>query len=72
MIGYSKELIINAFLHRFREAGCFSDDQINSLKKLGEDFYDKVGKETFRKYASVTPQAVSEYKEFIKNYGSYN
>jgi hypothetical protein len=41
--------------------------QLETLEKIEQQastFYDKVGKEEFRKYASVTPEAIKEFKQY--------
>lgn len=58
---YTKEFLINVFLHRYRSLG---KDEIDSLRKLATDFFDSAGRDKFRVYACVTPEAVREYKKF--------
>jgi hypothetical protein len=70
MAEYSRELIINAFLHRFKVGG-LSASQLNDLKNLGETHYDKVGKDTFRIHGSVTPETIKQYQQFIKSGEKY-
>jgi hypothetical protein len=59
---YSKELLISAYLHRFRN---LSVETTQKLEKLAIDLYDKVGRDEFRVYGSVTPQAIRDYKNSI-------
>lgn len=63
MAGYSKELIVGAYLHRFVVGGT-DIDTIEILEKQANAHYDKVGKDKFREHASVTPEAIKEYKKF--------
>ena len=53
---YSREFLIDAFLSRY-------DGLDNSnLKILAERLYDRVGKDKFRVYASLTPSAIQIYR----------
>ena len=56
---YSKELLVNVFLHRYRSLG---EDKVAGLRDLAERFYDSAGRDKFRVYACVTPEAIREYK----------
>jgi len=65
--GYSKQLIVDAFLHRFR----MHNASVEKLEPMANSFYDEVGKDKFRVYASVDAAVIREYKEFLKNGDSY-
>ena len=67
MAGYSKQLIVDAFLHRFR----LHNVSVEKLEPMANSFYDEVGKDKFRVYASVDAAAIREYKEFISHGDSY-
>lgn len=71
MAGYSKQLIVDVFLHRFK-VGKLPVSQLIDLENMANAYYDKVGKDTFRKYASVTPDAIKEYQQFIKTGEKYD
>lgn len=58
--GYTKEFLIEVALSRFE---MLPHDQINNLRNMFNDFYDKVGKEKFRTYSCVTADLIKEYKE---------
>lgn len=58
-VAYSKELLVNVFVHRFRN---LAKDRIDSMRSMADAFYDDVGRDKFRVYASVTPEAIREYK----------
>lgn len=62
--GYTKEFIVDAFLHRFREFG----HDVEKLEKMANSFYDEVGKDKFRVYASLDAAAIKEYKTYGKSY----
>lgn len=59
---YSKELLVNVFLHRYRS---LPKDQVDSLRVLANRFYDDAGRDKFRIYACVTPEAIKEYKSSL-------
>jgi len=59
--GYTREDIIGAFLMRFIKANL----DITSLEIMANNFYDEVGKEKFRTYASVDAQAMKDYFNWI-------
>lgn len=62
-IAYTKEFLVNVFLHRYRSLG---DEKVCGLRDLAERFYDTAGRDKFRVYACVTPEAVREYKAYQK------
>lgn len=57
---YSKELVVNAYLHRFRS---MPKETVAKLEHLANKLYDEVGKDRFRTYASVTPEAIRAYRQ---------
>jgi hypothetical protein len=58
---YTKEDLVGAFLMRFIKAGI----DITKLEIMANEFFDKVGKDKFRIYATVDAQVMKEYREFI-------
>jgi hypothetical protein len=58
---YTRDDVIGAYLMRFIKAGL----DISIIAKNAETYYDKVGKTKFREAASVTPEVMAEYFEFI-------
>lgn len=60
-LAYTKEFLVNVFLHRYRN---LSQDKIDGLRILAERFYDDAGRDKFRVYACVTPEAVREFKAY--------
>jgi len=58
-VAYTKEFLINVFLYRFRS---LDEAKVSGLRDIAERFYDTAGRDKFRVYASVTPEAVREYK----------
>jgi hypothetical protein len=61
-VAYNKELLVSAYLHRFRK---LSVDVTQNLEVLANKLYDEVGRDKFRVFASVTPEAIREYKTSI-------
>ena len=57
MAGYSREMLIDAYLTRY-----ISTDNMEKLRPLAEKHYDEVGKDQFRVSASLDAQAIREYK----------
>ncbi len=57
MAGYSKEMLVDAFVSRYKGVPCSYD-----LLKMANDFYDKVGKDEFRKYCALDADAIKAYK----------
>lgn len=59
---YTKEFLVDAFISRYvgMETGV-------DLKSLAEKFYDEVGKDKFRVYASLDAEAIRVYKASKKS-----
>lgn len=62
MAGYTKEFLIDAFMHRYANVKLHYD-----LRALASKSYDNLGKDNFRKYASLDADAIREYKAHLKN-----
>ena len=58
---YTKEDLIGAFLMRFIRAGI----DITNLEVMANEFFDKVGRDKFRIYATVDAEVMREYREFV-------
>ena len=58
---YTKEDLIGAFLMRFIKAGL----DITKLEIMANEFFDKVGRDKFRIYATVDAEVMKEYKQWI-------
>jgi len=61
MAGYSREMLIDAYLTRYISTG-----NMEKLRPLAEKHYDEVGKDAFRVSASLDAKAVREYKALKK------
>ena len=44
---------------------CCTIEQLENLEKIATDFFDKVGKDKFRTYASLDAEAIRKYKSSI-------
>ena len=60
MAGYSKELLVNVFVDRFIQHNC-TTEQVEAMEAMANRFYDEVGRDKFRVYAQVTPEAIRAY-----------
>lgn len=65
MAGYTKEFLVDAYLSRFMTCSLITPDQIESLEKMANSFYDEVGRDKFRTYASLDAEAIRTYKSTI-------
>lgn len=57
MAGYTKEFLVDAFMHRYRDCNPTYD-----LRDLVAKHYDEVGKDKFRVHASLDADAIKVYK----------
>ncbi len=62
MAGYSKELIVGAYMDKFIKCGFIDIDNLVVLEDNANKLYERVGKDEFRKYADVTPDRIREYR----------
>ncbi len=62
MAGYSKEFLVNAFVSRYESLGT---EKCNWLRDMGNNFYDEVGKDEFRKYCALDADAIKVYKASV-------
>lgn len=62
-VGYTKEFLMDAFVSRYAEI-LANDSVVESAKyiKMCSDFYDKVGKDKFRVWASLDADAIKVFK----------
>lgn len=61
-VAYTQELLVNVFLHRYRS---LSQDKIDDLRTLANKCFLESGRDKFRLYACVTPEAIREYKKYV-------
>lgn len=60
MAGYSKEFLVDAFMSRYITLEDI--DCLVRLEEMANTYYDKVGKDAFRVYASLDAEAIRKYK----------
>ena len=65
MAGYTKEFLVDAFLDRFVTCSLVSVDQMESMETMANRFYDEVGRDKFRVYASLDADTLKIYKTKI-------
>jgi hypothetical protein len=62
MAGYSKEFLIEAFMSRFLKCELLSIEKLCELEEIANRFYDEVGRDKFRTYASLDAEAIRKFK----------
>jgi len=62
MAGYSRDFLIDAFMSRYVTCTLISIEQLVNLEQMANDLYDKVGRDSFRVYASLDAEALRVYK----------
>ena len=62
MAGYTKEFLIAAFMSRYIQCSLLSIEQLEQLEQLATECYDKFGRDKFRDYASLSADAIKQYK----------
>lgn len=65
MAGYTKEFLVDAFLDRFVNCSLLAVEQVEDLEKMANTFYDEVGRDKFRVYASLDADAIKNYRSKI-------
>jgi hypothetical protein len=60
MAAYSKQFLIDAFLSRY--LAYVTIEVLVDLEQMASDLYDRVGRDKFRDYASLSAEAIRDYK----------
>jgi hypothetical protein len=63
MAGYTKEFLVDAFVSRYSTTFKSAIERAEFTEKLGNSFYDKVGRDKFRSYCSLDAEAIKQYKK---------
>jgi hypothetical protein len=63
MAGYSRDFLIDAFMSRYLKA--LNIEQLLNLEQMANDLYDRVGRDSFRSYASLDAEALRVYKNSV-------
>ena len=65
MSGYSRDFLIDAFMSRYIKCALLSIEQLVRLEQMANDLYDRVGRDSFRTYASLDADAIRVYKNSV-------
>ena len=65
MAGYSKQFLIDAFMSRYINCSLIPIERLESLEQMATKFYDEVGRDKFRTYASLDADAIRVYKNSL-------
>ena len=65
MAGYSRDFLIDAFMSRYIKCTLISIEQLVRLEQMANDLYDRVGRDSFRTYASLDADALRVYKNSV-------
>lgn len=65
MAGYTRDFLIDAFLHRYIHCQLITIEQLERLEQMANDLYDRVGRDSFRSYCSLDAAALKEYKNSL-------
>ena len=60
---YTKEFLIDAFISRYLHCSLITIEQLCAMEEMASKFYDEVGRDKFRVYASLDADAIKLYKE---------
>jgi hypothetical protein len=66
MAGYSRDFLISAFLSRYISCALITIEQLVRLEQMAHDLYDRVGRDSFRVYASLDADAIRVYKNSVE------
>ena len=66
MAGYTREFLIDAYLHRFTKIPSIGIEQLLELEQIANKTYDTYGKDKFRDYSSLDAEYLRNYKASIK------
>lgn len=59
-VAYTKDFLVNALCSRYSDA--LSKEAMVKYRDMANSFYDEVGKDKFRVWASLDAEAIREYK----------
>jgi len=65
MAGYTKDFLVDAFMSRYVSCNSITIEQLERLEQMSIDLYDRVGRDSFRSYASLDAEAVKVYKNSL-------
>ena len=62
---YNHDFLIDAFMSRYLACDLITIEQLVNLEQMAHDLYNRVGREQFRKYASLDAEAIRVYKNSL-------
>ena len=62
MAGYSREFLIDAFISRYINCVLLTIEQLENMENMANELYDRVGRDSFRVYASLDADAIKKFK----------
>ena len=62
MAGYSKQFLIDAFMSRYTSCSLILIEALEKMEQMADKFYDEVGRDKFRVYASLDAEAIRVFK----------
>ena len=65
MAAYSRDFLIDAFMSRYINCSVLTIEQLVHQEQLAADLYDRVGRDSFRSYASLDAEAIRVYKNTV-------
>ena len=65
MASYSRDFLINAFMSRYIRCSLITIEQLVKLEQMANDLFDRVGRDSFRTYASLDAEAIRVYKNSL-------
>jgi hypothetical protein len=65
MAGYSRDFLIDAFMSQYIKCTSISIETLVRLEQMANDLYDRVGRDSFRNYASLDADAIRVYKNSV-------
>ena len=63
MAGYTKEFLIDAFMHKYIKSGVVAIETLCNMEENAIKLYDRVGKDKFREYAALDAKAIKEFRD---------
>ena len=65
MASYSRDFLISAFMSRYIKCTIITIEQLVKLEQMANDLFDRVGRDSFRTYASLDAEAIRVYKNSL-------
>lgn len=63
MAGYSKEFLVDAFIHHYSVVlETYAKERAEKFFEMVDKFYDTVGRDQFRLYCSLDAEALRKFK----------